>query len=66
MQENPYFVYFWHNTDVMTLTSNNKMWVYPGNQPIKNSIAVMPEINNDEVTDCYGICSDYIEKYEKL
>jgi len=59
------FNYFWHQEDVMTLTSNGWMWVYPGKQPIKGSIAVMPEIYNDDVSECEGICSDYIKKYKK-
>jgi len=58
------FNYFWHETDTITLTSNGHIWAYPGKQPIKNSIAVMPEINNDNTIDCLGICSDYIEKYQ--
>jgi hypothetical protein len=56
--------YFWHQEDTLTLTSQNYIWVYPGNQPIKNSISVMPEINNDNITECIGICSDIIEKYK--
>ena len=59
------FNYFWHETDTITLTSNGHIWTYPGKQPIKNSIAVMPEINNDNTIDCLGICSDYIEKYQE-
>ena len=55
--------YFWHQEDTLTLTSQNYIWVYPGKQPVKNSISVMPEINNDDITDCIGICSDIIEKY---
>lgn len=54
---------FWHQEDDMTLTSKGFMWVYPGKQPIKNSIAVMPEINDDDVSTCLGVCSDVIEKY---
>ena len=57
------FNYFWHETDTVTLTSHNHIWAYPGKQPINNSIAVMPEINDDDLTQCMGICSDYIEKY---
>jgi hypothetical protein len=56
--------YFWHQGDTLTLTSQNHIWVYHGKQPIKNSIAVMPEINNDDITKCLGICSDIIEKYK--
>jgi hypothetical protein len=59
------FNYFWHQEDEMTLTSKNFIWVYPGKQPVKNSISVMPEINNDNVLSCIGVCSDFIEKYKK-
>ena len=59
------FNYFWHEDDTITLTSKNYIWAYPGKQPIKNSIAVMPEINNDDVSQCLGVCSDYIQDYKK-
>jgi hypothetical protein len=55
--------YFWHENDTITLTSKNYIWVYPGKQPIIGSIAVMPELYNDDTTQCVGICSDYIQKY---
>jgi hypothetical protein len=54
------FNYFWHETDTVTLTSLNFVWAYPGKQPIEKSIAVMPEINNDDLTVCIGVCSDNI------
>jgi len=56
--------YFWHENDMVTLTSKNYIWAYPGKQPIKGSIAVMPEIYNDDLDSCMGICSDYIKKYK--
>jgi hypothetical protein len=56
--------YFWHEEDTLTLTSKNYIWVYPGKQPIKRSIAVMPELYNDDVSQCIGVCSDYILKYK--
>ena len=56
--------YFWHEKDTLTLTSQNHLWAYPGKQPIKNSIAVMPEINNDNISQCSGICSDFIKNYK--
>ena len=56
--------WFWHENDTLTLTSYGYIWAYPGKQPIKKSIAVMPEINKDDVSNCVGICSDYIEKYK--
>jgi len=41
----------------------NYIWAYPGKQPIEGSIAVMPEINDDNISKCEGICSDYINQY---
>jgi hypothetical protein len=58
------FNWFWHEEDTLTLTSQQFIWVYPGKQPILNSIAVMPEIYNDEIVQCKGICSDYIKNYK--
>jgi len=55
--------YFWHENDTIALTSQGFIWAYPGKQPIKNSIAVMPELHNDDLSTCIGICSDYISKY---
>ena len=56
--------YFWHEEDTLTLTSKGVVWAYPGKQPIKGSIAVMPERSNDDVSICIGICSDVIKKYK--
>ena len=56
--------WFWHEEDTLTLTSYGYIWAYPGKQPIKKSIAVMPEIHNDNISYCIGICSDYIQKYK--
>ena len=56
--------YFWHESDTLTLTSKNYIWAYPGKQPIKNSISFIPELKNDDISQCLGICSDYIEKYK--
>ena len=55
--------YFWHQEDDITLTSKGYIWAYPGKQPIKDSIAVMPELYNDSLDKCIGICSDYISNY---
>jgi hypothetical protein len=57
--------YFWHEEDTLTLTSKQYMWVYPGKQPIIGSIAVMPEIHNDKIKKCAGVCSDFVEDYRK-
>lgn len=57
--------WFWHEEDTLTLTSFGYVWAYPGKQPIKQSIAVMPEIYNDDILQCDGICSDVIQNYKK-
>ena len=56
--------YFFHNTDDCTITSRGYIWVYPGKQPVTNSIAVLPEWHDDDISKAYGICSDYIKKYK--
>jgi hypothetical protein len=60
------FNYFWHEGDTLSLTSKNYIWAYPGKQPIKDSIAVLPEVNDDTLELCMGICSDYVERYENI
>lgn len=58
------FIYFWHQKDDYTLTSNGFIWVYPGKQLVKGSICVLPELGfNGDINKCAGICSDYIENY---
>lgn len=58
--------YFWHENDTATLTSFCYIWAYPGKQPIKGSVAVMPERYDDNISECMGICSDVIKKYKEL
>jgi hypothetical protein len=58
--------YFWHEEDTVTLTSKRFIWAYPGKQPIKRSIAVMPEIHNDTVDQCMGVCTDYAYNYRAM
>lgn len=55
--------YFWHQEDTLTLTSKGYVWAYPGKQPIRNSIAVLPEKYDDDISKCVGICTDYVLKY---
>jgi len=55
--------YFWHESDTVTLTSLGYIWAFPGKQPIESSIAVMPELENDSLQRCIGVCSDYISNY---
>ena len=60
--------YFWHQEDDYTLVSNGIIWTYPGKHLTSNSIAVMPEINEDywdyvKNVKIYGVCTDYVEKF---
>lgn len=58
--------FFWHQEDDYTLTSNEKIWVYPGKMLVRGSIAVMPERGyTGNLWDCYAICTDYIIKYKE-
>lgn len=59
--------YFWHQEDDYTLTSNRKIWTYPGKPLLPECIAVVPEVAyNGNLWDCYAICTDYIHKYRRL
>ena len=58
-------IYFWHQNDDITLTSNGYFWTFPGKELYKNSICVLPEIANYKNLNCAGICSDFIERYKK-
>ena len=60
------FNYFWHEADTIALTSKNYIWAYPGKQPIKDSISVLPEMHDDTLELCMGICSDYVERYKNI
>ena len=61
------FNYFWHQEDDITLTSKNNIWTFPGKKLTKRSIAVLPESVKDwELTDCFGVCSDYIKNYKLI
>lgn len=51
---------FWHQSDNYTLTSQKYIWCYPNMITTEKSIIVMPELNNFNYTDAYGICSDYV------
>jgi len=55
--------YFWHQTDDVIITSKGFLWAHPGKQPINNSIAVLPELFDDDIKECIGVCSDFIIKY---
>ena len=59
--------YFWHQDDDYAVTSNNKIWTYPGKKLVDGAIAVVPEIAyNGNLWNCHAICTDYINKYKRL
>lgn len=59
------YTYFYHQADPYTLTSNGKVWVYPGCDLPINSIYVLPEMNRDQdgrlqiPSNVYGVCTDF-------
>jgi glycerophosphoryl diester phosphodiesterase len=55
---------FWHNTDKYTITSKGIIWAYPGEKVDSKSIAVLPEKHDIDLSDCMGVCSDYVERYK--
>ena len=57
--------FFWHQGDY-TITSKGFIWVYPGKPLLKNSTCALPEKNNMNYSECYGICTDYINQYVKI
>ena len=57
-------IFFWHDNDDYTLTSNGYVWTFPGKKLISNSICVLPEKTKYDNFNCAGICSDFIEKFK--
>ena len=56
------FIYFWHQEDDYALTSNGKIWTYPGKRVCENSVIVTPKgVMWPDVV--HGICSDYVDHY---
>jgi len=60
-------IYFWHQNDDFTVTSNGYIWTYPGQPLTPNSVMVMPECEDSTLVmarsaKCHAICSDYVEK----
>ena len=59
------FNHFWHQEDDFTLTSRGVIWTYTGKDTTPKSICVLPENSDNEIGECLGICSDYIENYRE-
>ena len=55
--------YFWHQSDDITITSKGFWWTYPGKKLYNNSICVLPEKFNQDISSCLGCCSDVINNY---
>jgi hypothetical protein len=56
---------FYHTTEKWVLTTQKFIWTYPGETLYPKSICVLPELGyNGDLSNCVGICSDYIEKYK--
>ena len=58
--------FFSHDLDNFVLTSNNKIWTFPGLDLCENSICCMPEKKNKYPDECYGVCTDYPLKYKLM
>jgi hypothetical protein len=66
--------YFFHNTDLYTLTSRGYIWAYPNATPLEGCIIAVPEVHygRDETGLMVqrgfigGVCSDYVVDYAKM
>lgn len=63
MLSNPLIHCFWHQEDAFALTSRGYIWTAPGQELTENSICVLPEIQNTEISSVAGICTDFIGRY---
>lgn len=60
------YKFFYHTIeDAVFVHTTHHLWTYPGRQLLTSSIAVKPEIVIDrwDISECAGICSDFIGKY---
>lgn len=56
---------FWHTNEDWILTSKGYIWTYPNKTLYPKSICVMPEVGySGDISNCIGICSDYILNYD--
>lgn len=60
VKEGSFYNYFWHQEDDFTLTSQNFIWTYPGKEAGEWSVIV--DLEGKTPYDCYGICSDYVNR----
>lgn len=52
---------FWHQNDDYTITSGGYIWCYPKQKTTNKSILLMPELNDFIITECFGVCTDYVK-----
>jgi hypothetical protein len=52
--------YFWHQNDDFTLTSKGYIWTFPGKGISDKSILLAKSIDNVDLKNCAGVCSDHI------
>ena len=62
-----HYNYFWHQNDDYTLTSLKYIWSYPGKTYTSNTVIVMPEITNIDLSslpvyNCHGVCTDFVDR----
>ena len=65
MKEYSNIHYFWHQQDAVAITSRGYILCKPSTYPIQGSIAILPELQGYNITNCAGICSDNIEDYNE-
>ena len=61
---NNQYNYFWHQEDNFTLTSKGYIWTYPYKQVTNMSVICLQQEQDTIPKGCYGICSDWVSKYE--
>jgi hypothetical protein len=62
---------FWHQKDDFTLTSDGRIWTFPGKHLAPDAICVMPEsapgsYSLEALSRCYAICTDYVFRYQSM
>jgi hypothetical protein len=63
--------YFWHQNDFYTLTSKNYIWTFPEKPITSKSVIVLHDLDLNGLLkakkeNCFGVCSDYIEKLKNI
>jgi hypothetical protein len=62
----PHLNYFWHESDSYTVTSCSNIWAYPGVDPGKSGVLVMPEARFKDIRQAIElykpsyVCTDYV------